>query len=97
MLSEKTEVKTCDISAGGIRFISDKNLVIGKNYDLLMSLEDSKEIACKVQPMRSYQTKGIEGFIVCARFEEIKSADKVAIIQYSFRKMMELENSLNDW
>lgn len=96
LLEEKIDVNTVDISAGGIKFISPKNLVIGKNYELSMKLDNLNEIICKVQPMRSYQTKGVKGFIVCARFSEIKSADKVAIVQYSFRKMMELENSLND-
>ena len=97
LLTENLDIKTVDISAGGIKFISENNLIIGKDYDFSFVLDNDKEIVCKVQPMRSYQTSGVKGFVVCARFADIKSSDKVAIVQYSFRKIMELENSLNDW
>ena len=97
LLDENLNIKTVDISAGGIKFISEKNLVIGKDYDFSFVLDNNKEIECKIQPMRSYQANDINGFVVCARFIDIKSSDKVAIVQYSFRKIMELENSLNDW
>ncbi|MBR1977282.1 PilZ domain-containing protein [bacterium] len=85
-----------DISAGGIKFISTENLVIGKAYETSIKLKNNLTINCETVPIRSYQTEATRNkYIVCSKFKNLKSIDRVAIVQYTFKELMELENKLN--
>lgn len=95
---KEAEIKTkpVDISAGGIKFISSENLVIGKSYKTTIKLKNNLDINCETVPIRTYQTEATRGnFIICSKFKNLKSVDRVAIVQYTFKQLMELENKIN--
>ncbi len=90
------KTKALDISAGGIKFISNENLAIGKSYKTTIKLKNNLNINCETVPIRTYQTEATkDDFIVCSKFKNMKSVDRVAIVQYTFKQLMELENRLN--
>ncbi len=90
------KTKPVDISAGGIKFISSENLIIGKSYKTTIKLKNNLDINCETVPIRTYQTEATRGnFIICSKFKNLKSIDRVAIVQYTFKQLMELENKLN--
>ncbi|MBQ3102385.1 PilZ domain-containing protein [bacterium] len=90
------KTRPVDISAGGIKFISTENLIIGKSYNTTIKLKNNLDINCETVPIRTYQTEATRGnFIICSKFKNLKSIDRVAIVQYTFKQLMELENKLN--
>ena len=95
---KEDEIKTrpVDISAGGIKFISNKNLIIGKSYETVIKLKNNLSINCETVPIRTYQTETVrDKYIICSKFKNLRSIDRVAIVQYTFKELMELENKLN--
>lgn len=87
--------KCIDISAGGMKFLTDAELTPEKDYVLAFSLESNIPIECFFKPIRSDKSgqKGKNSKnIVSGRFIALKNIDKIAIVQYCFKKQIENTN-----
>ncbi len=90
----EVETKSVDISAGGLKFISAKKLEVGHGYDIVLNLNNKLEIKCAVEPIRvkEHDENGREMYLVSSKFLNIESVDRIALIQYTFRILLESEN-----
>ncbi|GBF23288.1 flagellar brake protein YcgR [Candidatus Gastranaerophilus sp. (ex Termes propinquus)] len=86
-----------DISAGGLRVLVDAMLEIGKEYPVCVTLTNNMSISAGLQPIRISETdkkteSGAPLFMVSGRFKSIESVDRIALVQYSFKSLMEAKN-----
>lgn len=89
-----------DISAGGMRFLTDAPLTTVRDYVIEFSLENNIPIQCFFKPIRvdELQVKATKTkkqspqSIVSGRFIALKNIDKIAIVQFCFKKQMEFTN-----
>ena len=84
--------QTIDISAGGMKFSTDKMLSVEKDYIIEFSLESNIPIQCFFKPIRVDQIEKTKKNIVSGRFIALKNIDKIAIVQFCFKKQMENKN-----
>ena len=89
---EESTVCVClDLSAGGMKLETSAKLKIAQDYPIEFSLESKIPISCFFQPIRITE-KGrgkTKKSIVSGRFVAIKNIDKIAIVQYCFKKQSE--------
>lgn len=78
--------KVFDISAGGLKLTTNKQLVLLKEYKILLSVEN-KEIKTEFQPIRMEAFE--EKFVISGRFKQISNYDRISLVQYCFRKQIE--------
>jgi len=88
------EIKTLDISAGGVRLALNFELKASEEHPVLIKLTNNAEINCNIQIIRT-DTEGGE-FVTSARFTNIKSIDRIALVQYTFKALTEEENKTGD-
>ena len=82
-----------DISAGGIKFISNEQLSIDKTYDVKVILSNNMTINCGLQPVRI--TNNDNKYVVSARFNNLENVDRVVLVQYAFKIKMEEQSKGN--
>jgi c-di-GMP-binding flagellar brake protein YcgR len=89
----ENETKSVDISAGGLKFLTSEKLEEGHAYNVLLSLSNL-EINCAVEPIRvrEHEEDGKKMYLVSGKFLNIESVDRIALIQYTFRILLESEN-----
>ena len=89
-----TKVSPVDISAGGLRFISDNAFVVGKEYEIRVEMLNNLVINCTMQPIRTEENEDDDNLMysVSCKFKKIRSIDRIALMQYSLRYMSVLEN-----
>ncbi len=87
-------LKTEDISAGGLKFISNIPLEEHLEYNINIGLSNNLTVKCTIQPIRIQQIEydGKEAWSISGKFKNIESIDRIALVQYSFRSMTEAEN-----
>lgn len=87
-------LQTDDISAGGLKFISNVPLEEHLEYNISIGLSNNLTVKCTMQPIRIQQIdfKGNKAWSVSGKFKNIESIDRIALVQYSFRSMTEAEN-----
>ena len=81
-----------DISAGGMKFVTEAPLTPIKDYLIEFSLDSGIPIRCFFKPIRVdgiESKKSVQKNIVSGRFIALKNIDKIAIVQFCFRKEME--------
>lgn len=83
--------KCIDISAGGMKFITSAELSVEKDYSIEFSLESNIPIQCYFKPIRTDKQENNKN-IVSGRFIALKNIDKIAIVQFCFKKQMENTN-----
>lgn len=83
--------KCIDISAGGMKFITSAELSVEKDYSIEFSLESNIPIQCYFKPIRTDKQEDNKN-IVSGRFIALKNIDKIAIVQFCFKKQMENTN-----
>lgn len=90
---KEDEIKcTClDISAGGMKIEVNKQLDMEKDYTISFKLENSSVINCFLRPIRISKAKTSK-YIVSGRFVLLKNIDKIAIVQFCFKKAIENTN-----
>lgn len=87
--------KTLDISAGGMKIETDAPVTNEKDYYVEFSLEGNIPIQCFFKPIRVdelHQKNKKAKNIVSGRFIALKNIDKIAIVQFCFKKQMENTN-----
>lgn len=82
-------VKIIDLSAGGLKVFSSVELKLLREYKLKLDIENKILDFCFV-PIRieTYQN----GFICSGKFENVNNSDRIALVQYCYRKY--IENSI---
>lgn len=83
--------KCIDISAGGMKLKTEIDLDTEKIYNIEFSLENNIPIQCDFKPIRSDKIKDKE-YTVSGRFVALKNIDKIAIVQFCFKKQIENTN-----
>lgn len=87
---EEIMVSLIDISAGGLKLASPKQLELSALYDTELELEKNKKIICKFQPVRMEVNP--QAYIVSGRFQLLTNVDRVWLVQFCFRKELEEKN-----
>lgn len=81
--------KIFDISAGGLRVLTEKQLTLLKEYQIKINI-DNKVIETGFEPVRSEVYD--DGFASSGRFKGLNNYDRIALVQYCFVKQIETEN-----
>lgn len=80
-----------DISAGGMRLLSDTEMNCDKDYDVDLKLEDNLDISATFQPVRVKPAEN-DKFTVSGKFSLITNINRVALAQFCLRKQTEAQN-----
>ena len=86
---EKITANLIDISAGGLKLTTKKQLQLQTEYKAEFQIEN-KEIECIFEPIRIEYVQG--KFISSGRFKDLKNHDRITLVQYCFRKQIENSN-----
>ena len=78
-----------DISAGGLKVITKEQLQLLKEYKISINIEN-KIVETVFEPIRIETSS--KGFISSGRFNDISNYDRIALVQYCFRKQIENSN-----
>lgn len=91
IIFEDLDVQTSpiDISAGGMKFMSDKDFETEKTYNVTIRLKNNPEIKCSFSPIRT--EKKDDNYVISGKFKNIESVDRVALIQYTFKVLVEVD------
>lgn len=90
---DKAHACTClDLSAGGMKIETEAELECTKDYEIEFSLESKIPIECFFKPIRTSKNASTGKNIVSGRFIALKNIDKIAIVQFCFKKQMENTN-----
>ncbi len=85
--------KCIDICAGGMKFATSELLNTTQDYKIEFTLESTIPVQCYFKPIRVLPQKGTkQKNIVSGRFIALKNIDKIAIVQFCFKKSMESTN-----
>ena len=87
-----------DISAGGMKIVTKRPLDATKNYKLAIKLINNLNINCLLHPIRIEEQNDENGtsYAISGRYIDISSIDRIALVQYSFKVLMEAENKQNE-
>ncbi len=81
-------VRTLDISAGGMKIRTQDNIDIEKEYHVSIKLSDEQIINCRYQLIRI--EKGDNGiYTISGRFTHLNNIDKMTLVQFCMKKDME--------
>jgi len=81
-------VRTLDLSAGGMKIRSEDNIDIEKEYHVTIKLSDEQEVKCRYQLIRV--EKGDNGlYTISGRFTHLNNIDKMTLVQFCMKKDME--------
>ena len=84
-------VKTLDLSAGGMKIRTEDNIDMDKEYRVTIKLSDEQEIKCRYQLIRV--EKGDNGlYTISGRFTHLNNIDKMTLVQFCMKKDMESTN-----
>ena len=88
---ETCSIMTLDISAGGMKFVTEAGISIDKEYETELPLDVDKKIVCRFSPIRI--EKRAEGdYAVSGRFLYKSNHDKMVLIQYCTKRSIEIKN-----
>ena len=85
------KITTLDISAGGMKFRTNENINIEKEYEIVLPLSEIQSVSCKFSPIRIEKREN-GGYTVSGRFEYSSSKDKMTLIQYCTKRSIEIQN-----
>ena len=84
-------IKTLDISAGGMKFITSENLNIEGQYEVQLPLTSDKTLDCFYRPIR-IERKDNGEYVHSGRFEFKQNMDRMTLIQYCTKRSIEIKN-----
>lgn len=83
------KAKISDLSAGGLKVITAAQLQLLKEYEISIKIEN-RELKIIFEPIRIETVNN--DFISSGRFKDISNFDRIALVQYCFRKQIENSN-----
>ena len=84
--NSKISAKIIDISAGGLKVQTKEQLQLLSEYEIIIGIEN-QELKTVFEPIRIEVDN--DCFISSGRFKGINSYDRIALVQYCFRKQFE--------
>ena len=84
-----------DISAGGVKFVSNVPLEVDKYYDIEIKLSNNMKIECALSPIRISETEN-NGYLISGKFVDLENADRIVLVQYAFKVKMEVQSKENN-
>lgn len=84
-------VRTIDISAGGMKITTTDNINIEKEYKVTIKLSDEQEVSCRYQLIRVEKNDSGK-YIISGRFTHLNNIDKMTLVQFCMKKDMETIN-----
>ena len=87
---EKHDIFTLDLSAGGLKFKTNKTLDIDGIYEINIPLNTYKSIQCHFQPIRIERVNN--EYIISGQFFYDKGVDKMLIVQFCAKRAFEIRN-----
>ena len=88
--SEEFNIKTIDISAGGLKFTSKFNIDIDGSYEISIPVENDKFVSCIFQPLRIEKSEGV--YTISGQFFYKSGYDKMLLTQYCEKRSVEIKN-----
>lgn len=85
------DIKTIDISAGGMRIKSRENINLDEAYKINIALSDEQVINCFFEPIR-IEKQDVEAYTLSGRFKNLSNVDKMSLIQFCMKKKIETLN-----
>lgn len=85
------KITTLDISAGGMKFNTNENVNIEKEFNVTLPLSEEQNVECKFIPIRIEKKTG-GGYTLSGRFEYNSSRDKMTLTQYCAKRNIEIKN-----
>lgn len=89
--SQETKATIIDLSAGGMKLSSERQLELTQVYAIELNLDKNTMIKVNFQPIR-VETDNLLGYTVSGRFINIKNIDRISLVQFCFKKQMENQN-----
>ena len=84
-------VRTLDLSAGGMKLKTKENINIEYDYNVTIQLNDEIEVHCKYQLIRV--EKCDDGtYTISGRFTQLSNVDKMSLVHFCMKKSMENDN-----
>lgn len=90
-LAENTVEQVIDISAGGLKIISNDKLELEKSYQIEIVLSNNMKINCNFKPVRIVKNKD-DKFVISGKFADLENLDRIVLVQYAFKLKMEEQN-----
>lgn len=88
---EKTvKISTLDISAGGMKFQTDKKIDIDAKYSLAIPISDETVIGVVFEPIRIEKSSG--KYLVSGQFSYGANRDRMMISQFCAKRNVEIKN-----
>lgn len=84
-------VRTLDLSAGGMKITTSDNIDIEKEYKVTINLSDEQEISCRYQLIRIEKNDSGK-YVISGRFTHLNNIDKMTLVQFCMKKDMETVN-----
>lgn len=82
------KVRTLDLSAGGMKLVTEENIDIEKEYKVTIKLSEEQNVRCRYQLIRV--EKGDNGlYTISGRFTNLSNIDKMTLVQFCMKKDME--------
>ncbi len=85
------DIKTLDISAGGMKFITNDNIDIEKEYNVTLPLSSEQNVECIFSPIR-VEKNNDKSYTLSGRFSYKNSKDKMTLTQYCAKRSIEIKN-----
>ncbi len=86
--NKEIKAAVIDISAGGLKVATKQQLELLKDYKISFTIENQK-VDTIFEPIRIEALPN--GFFSSGRFKDINNTDRVALVQYCFKKQIENE------
>lgn len=91
LANKSYNIKSFDLSAGGMKIITNEYLDINADYDLCINLLGKHLIKCYYQPIKIEKNED-KSYTVSGRFQNLTDIDRMKIIQFCIRKNIENMN-----
>ncbi|MBP3924962.1 PilZ domain-containing protein [bacterium] len=85
------DITTLDISAGGMKLITNSNIDIEAQYNVSLPLSSAQKVDCTFSPIR-IEKRNEGGYLVSGRFLYNSSIEKMTLIQYCAKRSIEIRN-----
>lgn len=85
------KITTLDISAGGMKFRTNENVNIEKEYKITLPLSEKQFIECIFTPIRIEKNEN-GGYTLSGRFDYHNGIDKMTLTQYCTKRSIEIRN-----
>lgn len=89
--TNQIDVLITDLSAGGMRVISQKELSMSEDYNFTLLLDKTQTVNAVFAPIRQDKSEQ-NTYITSGKFKMISNRDRISLAQFCFRKHMENTN-----